>query len=84
MRVRFRSNFAEDKDPRLEQVLSLLEINLFTPSFVISALKLLLSRYLILDQDALLNWENEAEEFVQEAESDHWEYNVLVNPMLSF
>lgn len=65
----------EDKDPRLERALNRIETELLVPQFIIEATKLLVSRYLILDEEALEFWENDTEEFQNEADQDQWEFN---------
>jgi hypothetical protein len=64
-----------DRDSRIEQALVILDTKLFTPEFVVSAGKLLLSKYLFLSREDLDLWEDDPESFVQEEESDHWEYH---------
>ncbi|KAJ3362561.1 Importin-11 [Kappamyces sp. JEL0680] len=72
----FANSRTEDRDPRLDSALVVLETSLFTPQFVVGMAKLLVTQYLPLDHESMLLWANEPEEFVQEEESDHWEFNL--------
>lgn len=53
--------------------------NIFTPDFTRSCLQLLVARYICLSKEDLEFWKEEPEQFVQEEEADHWEYNVRVS-----
>lgn len=45
-------------------------------SFVTSTLNLIVSKYLILSNEDLEVWNDDPESFVQEEDSDHWEFNI--------
>lgn len=68
----------QNKDERLKQALDILESSLFTRDFIFEAIQLLISQFLVMDNEALDQWENDPEEFIIESESDQWEFNLRV------
>ncbi|KAI8899690.1 armadillo-type protein [Globomyces pollinis-pini] len=67
---------SKNPDPLMQNALHILENLLFTPDFVLNAAKLLISRYLILTNSDLETWADDPESFVQDEDSDHWEYQI--------
>ncbi|KXS11401.1 ARM repeat-containing protein [Gonapodya prolifera JEL478] len=65
----------DDPTTELSQARSLLA-TLFTPSFIASLCRVLVSQYLRLSREDLESWEDSPESFVAEEEADHWEFNV--------
>lgn len=63
-------------DARAGEAFQILDSTLFTPEFVVRAAKLLISQYLVLNVDDFETWDGSAEDFVQEEETDAWEYNI--------
>ncbi len=63
-------------DPRLENASFIVETKVFSRDFVFSACRLLISRYMILSKDDLSLWEDDPESFIQEEQTDHWEYHI--------
>jgi hypothetical protein len=66
----------KDQNPRLEQALEILNTKLFTHEFIVHVVTILITRYMLLSQEDLEFWEEDPESFVQQEESDHWEYHL--------
>jgi hypothetical protein len=66
----------KDQNPQLDQALALLNTKLFTREFIVHVITILITRYMILSQEDLEFWEEDPESFVQQEESDHWEYHL--------
>ena len=60
----------------MQQVLTNLKNQLLTPNFLVEASKLVISRYLVLTDTVLSEWEDDPEAFVLEEDSDAWEFNL--------
>jgi hypothetical protein len=65
-------------DERISNAVSIVEQHFFIPEMVIEIAKLLMTRYLIFSEEDLEFWEDDPESFVQEEETDHWEYHLRV------
>eukprot|EP00842_Homolaphlyctis_polyrhiza_P000152 jgi/Hompol1/1137/HPOL_001066-RA len=60
---------------RMDQVIGILDTQLFKPDTVVAFSKLLVSHYIKMTQEDLESWNEDPESFLQEEEADHWEYN---------
>ena len=76
---RFISNSTDElRKSRIKDAQNYVNAHIFTADFTQSCLQLLVSRYITLSEQDLQFWNDEPEQFVQEEEADHWEYNVRV------
>jgi hypothetical protein len=68
----------ELRKSRIKEAQNYVNAHIFTADFTRSCLQLLVSKYMRLSEEDLQFWNDEPEQFVQEEEADHWEYNVRV------
>ena len=54
------------------------QIRLLTPEFVVSATRLIVTKYLPLSNEDLMKWDSEPETFVSEEDADQWEFSLRV------
>lgn len=66
-------------DPELAQVLLMLKQQFSTSEFINRCLKHLVQHYLILSPENLELWDEDPEEFVQQEDADHWEFDLRVS-----
>ncbi|KAJ3022476.1 UNVERIFIED_CONTAM: Importin-11 [Siphonaria sp. JEL0065] len=65
-----------DRHPQTEDAVKLINERLLTPDFVRAALELLISKYLVMNQEDLERWNDEPESFMADEEADQWEFNL--------
>ncbi|KAJ3041390.1 Importin-11 [Rhizophlyctis rosea] len=64
----------KDMEEKMGQVKTILSTQLLTEQFVVRATEVLVGRYLAFSEQELEMWRDEPEAFVQEEDSDHWEF----------
>ncbi|KAJ3045833.1 Importin-11 [Rhizophlyctis rosea] len=64
----------KEMESKMTTVKQILSTQLLTADFVVNATQVLVSKYLFFSKDELDTWQDDPEAFVQEEDSDHWEY----------
>ncbi|KAJ3124436.1 hypothetical protein HK100_011234, partial [Physocladia obscura] len=68
--------FRADRHPQTDYVIKLLSEQLLTPSFVTNAAQILVTKYMVMNNEELERWNDEPESFMADEEADQWEFSL--------